>query len=256
LRKPEKRELTLAQVAREFRDSISDRSFVAVALGGLLAATANGMSQGIDIYWRLYLYKLSQAQISVLVIVAVVASVFGTIMARKLSSRFGKRNAAAGLFVTSLVGSIAPLFLVINGIVSQPEVIFILLFPFAAMSTGANACALVMMGSMLMDTVEQVELKTGRRSEGLLMSIESLVKKVTSGVGILFAGLILAAVAFPAGAERADIPMPTLREMAYYYIPIKSGIIAVCLACLSFYSLNRDSHAENLTQLRDRNPAE
>ncbi|MEO0655517.1 MAG: MFS transporter, partial [Pseudomonadota bacterium] len=45
--------------------------------------------------------------------------------------------------------------------------------------------------SMIADLVEQSELKTGRRSEGVFTAAETFVKKAVEGLGVLFASSVL-----------------------------------------------------------------
>ena len=47
---------------------------------------------------------------------------------------------------------------------------------------------------LLADVVEEAQLKTGRRSEGLLFSASSLVQKAVSGIGIFASGMVLLAI--------------------------------------------------------------
>jgi glycoside/pentoside/hexuronide:cation symporter, GPH family len=252
LSRPEERKLGLLQMGREFAQTLNNRSFIAVALGGLFAAAAGGMAQGLELYWNLYLYKLAQSQIVLISVAGIVASVVGAIVSTWFSRWFGKRNAASGLFLTSLICTTAPLGLVLTGLVRDPDVLFRFLLPLQAIGSACNSSALVMLGAMLMDTVEQIQLKTGRRSEGLILAAEQMVKKITSGFGVLVSGLILAVVAFPIGAERHEVPEATLHTMAYYYIPLKAVIMLVCLICLSQYVINREKHQANLQTIRAR----
>lgn len=228
---------------------IRNRSFLAVAIGGLLAAAATGMSQGLDIYWSLYIYRLSQPQIANVTVAVLAFSVVGAALAPRLAKRIGKRNAALCLFSLWITLNLAPLALVLAGALPSRGAIYAVVLPCLAISAAASASALVMMTSMLMDVVEQVQLQTGRRLEGLLFASESLVKKVTSGLGVLISGLILAAVSFPRGAERHEVPAETLHQMAYLYMPIKLGIFLACMVAISFYALTREAHEKNLAVL-------
>nr|QQZ50188.1 MFS transporter [Phenylobacterium glaciei]QQZ50214.1 MFS transporter [Phenylobacterium glaciei] len=60
----------------------------------------------------------------------------------------------------------------------------------------------VLLSSMIADVVEDSEVKTGRRSEGLLFSADNLFKKIVSGMGVLISGSLLAFVNFPTNAKR------------------------------------------------------
>jgi GPH family glycoside/pentoside/hexuronide:cation symporter len=241
---------SLRALRRDVVQTLGNRSFAALAAGGVLAAAGYGMSQALDIYWQLYFYRLSQNQILMLSVSSVVTTVISAGLATRLSRWFGKRNAAVGLTLISLTCSLTPLGLGLAGVAGGPHNLFPVLLPLHAVGAGAYTAALVMMAAMMMDIVEQVQLKTGRRSEGLLLSADALVRKITSGVGVLGSGLILAWASFPKGAERHEVPQEVLHTMAFSFIPLKITLLGACAVCLLFYTLTRRKHEENLNALR------
>ena len=102
---------------------------------------------------------------------------------------------------------------------------------------------------MTMDIVEQQQVRTGRRSEGLLFATENLVKKMTSGFGVFASGLLLTLAHFPVGAERGEVPEGVMTTMVAYYIPAKVALIVGAMVTLLFYSISRRDHEANLRAL-------
>ena len=54
---------------------------------------------------------------------------------------------------------------------------------------------------MIADVVEEAQLKTGRRSEGLFFAASAFIAKATSGFGIMVASTIVAVVDLVPGTD-------------------------------------------------------
>ena len=102
---------------------------------------------------------------------------------------------------------------------------------------------------MLMDLVEDIQLQTGRREEGILFSARSFADKAVSGFGLTFAGVILTLISFPDPQTRKMldnvIPNEILANLALWYIPICIIAFGSALALVSGYTLTRNEHEEN-----------
>ena len=64
----------------------------------------------------------------------------------------------------------------------------------------------IVQSSMLADIVEESELKTGRREEGLFFAARTFAAKATSGIGTLMAGVALDLIQFPRGDAPGTVP--------------------------------------------------
>ena len=90
-----------------------------------------------------------------------------------------------------------------------------------------------------------------RRSEGLLLSADSLCRKLVSSVGIFISGLTLTLIDFPRKAERLAVPPQLVNKLAYGYV-IMTVLYLIALSMLYFYSIVRSTHERNLAVLRRR----
>jgi Na+/melibiose symporter-like transporter len=102
---------------------------------------------------------------------------------------------------------------------------------------------------MIADVVEDGELRTGRRAEGLFFSASIMVAKAVSGIGLFAASAILGFIHFPTGLRPDQVAPGTLTHLAFTYAPIYAGLYAVGLTLLMGYKITRVSHAETLTLL-------
>jgi GPH family glycoside/pentoside/hexuronide:cation symporter len=105
---------------------------------------------------------------------------------------------------------------------------------------------------MVADVVDEHELITGLRQEGIFFSSISFSNKMTSGIGTTAAGFALTLIAWPTGADiqtAADISPDTIAWLGLIYGPIVSGFALVSIYCYSKYGLNREKHAEVVAKL-------
>jgi Na+/melibiose symporter-like transporter len=115
--------------------------------------------------------------------------------------------------------------------------------------------ALITFSSMVADVVDEHELKTGKRQEGIFFAAVSFSGKFSTGVGNMVGGIALDLISWPRGAEirtAADVPIETIVWLGLVYGPIVSGFAVVCLWCFSKYELDRQRHAEVVEALGPR----
>jgi Na+/melibiose symporter-like transporter len=107
---------------------------------------------------------------------------------------------------------------------------------------------------MIADCVEDSELRTGRRSEGLFFSASSLMQKAIGGIGVMASGIILAYIAFPAKAKPGMVDQAVLDNLVLTAVPTSGVLYAIGTACLLMYGIDRDKHEANLRELETASP--
>jgi Na+/melibiose symporter-like transporter len=122
----------------------------------------------------------------------------------------------------------------------------------AAFVAGAlGTMGFIIVTSMIADIVEETQLKTGRRSEGLLFSADTFLQKVASGIATLLPGLLLAFVRFPLHAHPETLDPAVMRHLAMIYLPLTVGLSLCSTSVLLFYRIDRTAHEDNLRRLAD-----
>jgi Na+/melibiose symporter-like transporter len=102
---------------------------------------------------------------------------------------------------------------------------------------------------MVADIVEESEVATGRRSEGVFVAANSFVQKAVSGIGIFGSSLLLGAIGFPRDAQPGLVAPEVIRLLGLVYAPTIVVLNLIALAFLSTYRISRASHEENLRRL-------
>jgi Na+/melibiose symporter-like transporter len=256
LRAVPKRSVTPVAAAREILATLNNRSFIALTGAGTFCFIALGARGGLDIYFNIYFWGLGQGQLAILTAGIVVASLAGAVIAPWFAGRWGKRNAVIGVLVASVVTATTPVALRLVGLMppNGSDLLFAILMVDMMVYNTISTIIGVLVASMLADVVEDAEVKTGRRSEGLLLSAENMFWKMVSGVGVFVSGVMLAMAAFPAHAQRGHVAPETLRSLGLVYVPALLVIYALTIACMWFYKIGRASHEANLAALAELDP--
>jgi glycoside/pentoside/hexuronide:cation symporter, GPH family len=86
------------------------------------------------------------------------------------------------------------------------------------------------------------EYITGRRQEGMFFSVLSFSGKATSGLGIVFAGLIIDWLAFPRGVLPEDVSPDMIQNLG---IAVGIGLPLLYLIPAGLFTLYRLTRAEH-----------
>src|SRR5206468_2832406 len=105
--------------------------------------------------------------------------------------------------------------------------------------------------SMIADVVEDSELKTGRRSEGLFFAGSSLIQKAVTGLGVFASGIVLWLAGFPSNAVPGHVDPEVVRRFALIYVPAVVVLYSISLMIVSFFPITREAHNENLRRLAE-----
>jgi Na+/melibiose symporter-like transporter len=198
-----------------------------------------------------FIWGFSPRQVGVVAASMVLSAAAAFRLAPRLSRALGKRRAAMRCGAASAFFASAPMFLWLAGLAptgGQARFAFVL-----GMNVADVACGIttqILITSMLADTVDDAEVRTGRRAEGVVFGVQTFVRKSVSGLGTLTAGLLLSAASFPTGKQPGEVPLETVRRLASLVAPLQLLLPATALWLLSHYRLDRRAHEKNVALLR------
>ena len=251
---PPSRPITLKAMFSEVAATLNNRAFVVATLTGMFISIAIGARNGLELYIGLFFWGLKQSQLAILAAVGAGGSLFGIFAAPHVVRWVGKKYGAIILYTAALAVAVSPIAARLFGL--MPPNGSAALFAILIIETFVNAILAVGTGvilvSLVADVIEDAEVKTGRRSEGLLMSADNLFKKLVSGAGILISGFMLKIVAFPAGAKRGEVDPEIIQRLGVIYLPTVATLFGFGILCLFAFNIDRAKHEDNLSILRDR----
>jgi Na+/melibiose symporter-like transporter len=247
------RRIGVFQLLKEMGASLRNHSFLVLFVAGVFFNAATGLVFALSIYFYTYFWRLNSSEIFILAVGTLLAAALAFGVALPFSRRYGKRNAAMALFAFSLAIGIIPLSLRMLGlfVANGSHWLVPILAVFNIVSAAMGIASSILLASMLADVVEDSERVTGRRSEGLFFAASSFNQKAASGLGLLFSGLILGVVHFPAKAAPGSIDPLVVRNLALAYVPSIVLLYGLAIVIVGFYRITRENHEENLRRLAE-----
>jgi Na+/melibiose symporter-like transporter len=251
---PPLRDMTLRVIFAEIFDTLSSRSFFALFVAALLAFIGSGFTASLTFYFSTYFWGLGSQQIAAVTLGVFVSAIMGATLAPVVTRRVGKRKGAIIIGLIAIMGSPMPIMLRLLGALPGNESPFIFWFVLVTntIDVALIICFQILMTSMIADLVEDSELKTGRRSEGLFFAANTFMRKWGEGIGIMFAGFILSTVGLAAGARQGDVEDTTLWLLGVAYVPTVLVLYMAMIVFISRYQIERAIHEDNLRRLAQR----
>jgi len=251
---PPKRTLTIGRIFREIFETLVEPSFIALFVASLFGAIAAGLSTALGFYILTYFWAFTSLQIGILTFGVFLSAVIGSLMAPWVTRTMGKKRGAMIIGLIAFIGSPLPMVLKLAGWLPPESTPFV--FWFVAVTSiidvGLIICFQILGASMIADLVEQAELKTGRRAEGIFFGAVTFIRKMVTGVGVMAASFVLALAGLPAGADPSQVGEDVVFRLGAIYVPVILILWLLMMAAISRYKLSRGDHEENLRQLAER----
>ena len=103
-----------------------------------------------------------------------------------------------------------------------------------------RAMGFVLVISMIYDIVEDSQINTGRRDEGVFMSGPNLIQKILSGFGIFLLGIVMQLFGFDnTNMSQTEIAQP-IRELVIFQSIIGPILSLAGIFCLLLYNITRE----------------
>ena len=247
----------------EIRSALTNRSFRWLFAGVLIVFAMVGVDNALNLHMNTYFWELQGGGNLFFFAATPVGALIGTALASPLTRWFDKKPSVIIGTLCWALCQVIPVVLRLLGWFPEngtSELLYSLIVIKFIQGLGVVQ-ALIAFNSMVADVVDEHELITGLRQEGIFFSSVSFSNKMTSGIGTVAAGFALALIDWPTGAAvqtAADIAPETIAWLGLIYGPIVSGFALVSAYCYSKHGLNRQRQAEiveELAVLRERRAA-
>ncbi|MEL6486689.1 MAG: MFS transporter [Pseudomonadota bacterium] len=254
---PAKRKVSLAGIFREIYQTVSSRSFYALFAASLIAFTGSGISAGLIFYFTTYFYEFTSEQIGLVTFGVFLSAIIGGSLAPVVTRKLGKKRGALIVGLLAFGGAPMPILLRLIDVLppNGDPALFWIVAVAQTIDVGLIICYQILAASMIADLVEQSELNTGTRAEGVFFAASTFMRKFGEGFGIVIAGFILAGVGLASGARAGEVPEDTLWNLGAVYVPLVWVLYGSVIAIISFYDIDRAKHEETVRQLSERSAA-
>ena len=229
-------------------------SFRILFLSVLVFNTLAGSVQTLLVYVATYVFEFQPGQLAGLAGSVVVGIVFASVVAQGLSRRFDKKNALAMCVITGGVFAFTPQVLYFAGLLVYLDMSqkFALVFCLNGISQIFFIAYIILLDSMLSDVIDEHELHSGRREEGLFFAARSFATKASYGLGSFFAGIGLDIIHFPQGASPETVPDDAVLSLAIFSGPVMFILFAATVLISSRYPLTLARHGEITREIAAR----
>ncbi len=234
-----------------FRQTISNKAFAVLLLAGTFAYTAQGINFALSNYMYQYVWQFRSGDYQWLSLALMFGVIVASIMAPRLSKGGDKARIGTMLAAGNAILIVSPYVLRLLGLFPAPQSPFalpLLLAIFTANVT-CGVGSFILGASMLSDVVEESELRTGRRSEGVFFAGSFFVQKMVGGLGIFMAGAILTIAQFPAAAKPSSVPLATVDRLTLIYIVLELVFYGLGALAYSRFPFGRAEHEARLARM-------
>ncbi len=252
-----KEKFRFREIAHEFRQifqSIRNRNFAALFFYGLTVGIASGLGMALYLYNTTYFFGFTGEMIAVTGIGVLVSPAIAYWAAPYFGKLLGKKQAAIAAILVNIALYPIPYILLLMG--WWPELgSWLSLYIYSGFIVVEVVCSMmggVLMDSMMADVVEDSEIATSRRSEGLFYAARGFANKAISAGGIIGAGTIVSLVGLDGITSVDDITREIRVDLATFFLPLYCGLYLLGLYIVSTYRISRDDHQNNLQILAQR----
>ncbi|WP_291842023.1 MFS transporter [Maricaulis sp.] len=241
---------TLKLMARTF----GNKAFLAILSFGVLKYTAIGMASALSLYFGTLFWGFNSGELAIMAAEPLLGAFLALIFAPLISKRLGKRAAAFGLTIVAIILGVLPYILRLNGLFFDDgdPALLPTLFVIQAAYSACGISSAILVHAMIGDVIDDSDVKTGRRAEGLFYAANSFMQKCVTGFGLMAAGILLTIVDLPERAQPADVDPASVDLLALLYVPSVAFLYIAGALFLHFYRLDRSSHEANLATLKRR----
>lgn len=213
----------------DFKNLFKNRPWVILFFVGIISFIMFALQNlSIAYYFKYYIGREENVQL--FNIIGTIALIVVIPFSKPLAKKFGKRNV---FLASSLLSGFFFILLYLPGI-SDVKLIYLI----NILAKMAYAPAVPLLWTMLADTADYSEWKTGRRSTGLVFSAATFAQKAGWGIGGALAGWLLAIFNFTPNAIQTDLAITGIKLM----ISVIPGILYMsCAILLYFYTIDHNT---------------
>jgi len=234
--------------------TLRQHSFRILFISVLVFNTLAGVIATLLVYVATYVFGFGPEHLAGLASSVVVGILFASWVAQTLSRRFDKKNALALCVITGGLFAFSPQLLYFTGILDSMDISgrFAYIFTVNGISQVFFIAYIILLDSMLSDVIDEHELDSGRREEGLFFAARSFATKASYGLGSFFAGVGLDIIQFPRSATPENVPADAVLSLAVLSGPILFILFSATVVISSRYPLTVARHREIMSSIRKR----
>ena len=242
----EQQRLTFFQLLGGLKKAIKMPSYRTLITYNMVIYASIGLGMALTTYYLTYYFGMTEKELAVLPI----ASAVGGIIGLGLGPWFGKKwdKKWGTIYSTVLFGTFFSLPFNLRMMGLFPENGSELILPVYLLTTTIAYIflwvALSLGHSMMAEVVDEYELETDTRQEGLFFSSLSFAYKCTVGLGAFMAGVILKIISFPKQKELSEVPQEAIDDLGIIGGPVSMAVYLFSVIFIFYYPITKKRYAE------------
>ena len=249
---PPTERFSLLLMLKEILSTFQNRNYRFLMIGYFFFMIASGIYDTLNVFINTYFWELEPEEIRWFGLVAAPMAVLGALASPLLQRKFDRKPVIVGALLSITLFAQLVIDLRLLGLL--PSNHDPMLLPILIANAGLFAFTLGVGGvtivGMIGDLIDENELNTGLRQDGLYFSARAFFAKASFSVGHLFAGIALDIyVVLPFDAVPGQLDEHTLTRMGIIAGPVMAVSALVSVIAYSRYDLTAQRHKEVIKAL-------
>lgn len=227
--------------------ALRNPSFRVVAAASIFSGIIVGTHTNLNMHVNTYFWEFTSKNLAV-ISTAIFFSCFAAFIIMRRLERYDKRKVFIGTCFFSVFHNLLIVLRLLGLLPENGDPLLIKLAYLQVLYTTTLAIVQsILIGSIIADTVDEGELITNVRQEGIYFSFISFTTKGVSGFGALFAGFIIDAIGLPAKAVPGTVDPAVVFKLGLIIGPIIGTLWIIPL----FIILSRKMTKERQQEIRE-----
>jgi Na+/melibiose symporter-like transporter len=181
-----------------------------------------------------------------------------TLLAFTVLARIGRRVDKPKMLVAACIALAANFCVLLGARLSGllPSNGHPVIYAWVLAGTGVGVFAVVTLHvvtvSLTADLLDEQELVTGRRQEGVFFAAGAFVLKATTGLGTMLAGVVVDIVGIAPGSLPGTVEPAVLQQLGWFAVVITSGMAVIAAGFYRRIHMTRDDLASIRRRLAER----
>lgn len=238
----------------DLRLAFSNRRFLLGTGAGLTFGVAIGVYTTMSLYLGTYFWELSSDQLAGLVVPTFLATLLAFMVLARIGQRMDKPKMLAAASIALAVNVLFVLGARLLDVLPPNGHPFIYIWVLASTLLAVFAAVTLhtISASLTADMLDEQELATGLRQEGVFFAAGTFVLKSTTGLGALLAGIVIDVAGLTPGLAPGEVEAGVLTELGWFTIALTGGMALVAAFFYRAIRMDREDLAEIRRQLAAR----
>lgn len=235
------------QPLKTFKEVFRNRPFRLGALIYLITFATSDVILVVFIRFLIDYVQVSPGYDNLILAIVLAIALLSMPLVVKMMHYFGKRNT----YMVSM-GFLAVVMVIMSQVQPGDQILVTIAAVFAGLGFGA---ANVVPWAIVADVVEEDELQTGKRREGIYAGYLVFFRKMASAGAIFMVGQVLSRAGYISGTTGSAFiqqPESALLAMRFFVGVLPAAMLALSIAVAWRYPLDRQAHDEIRRQLAER----